>query len=181
MPPLAERGMRWRVACSNLPPDEQDAALRMDEHERAVAQLAAAMRSVVPVIHRRRDLLRGYWVAVARRFSHCAGFTAKRPARPRPRGRARRLARSPRRTRGPDDAADGSHAADPELRRRRGECGEQPSDRQVVLRLAGADGDYELSESVASFDDFLAVKACWEAVRRIKATATPEDDLPEGG
>jgi hypothetical protein len=52
--------------------------------------------------------------------------------------------------------------------------------RALVLRL-GADGEHEVSESVAAFDDFLAVKVCWEAVRRIKATATPEDDLPEVG
>jgi hypothetical protein len=54
------------------------------------------------------------------------------------------------------------------------ECGELPSDLQEVLRLA-ADGEYELSESVASFDDFISIKAAHDAVQRIKDAAAADD------
>ena len=47
---------------------------------------------------------------------------------------------------------------------------------QVVLRLA-ADGECELSESLATLDDFLAIKAAWEAVRNVKAAAELAEDL----
>ncbi len=56
------------------------------------------------------------------------------------------------------------------------ECGEPPSDAQLVLRLA-ADGEYELSESFATLDDFLAIKVAWEAVRNVKAAAELAEDL----
>jgi hypothetical protein len=122
MPPLAERGTRWRLACSNLSPDEQSAALAIDEHQRAVGQLAATERAVAPVIRRRRELLRAYRVAVARRFRRRLSIAPRRPVRTRPRGRARRFARSPRRTRGPDDDADGHFLAGRRARERRRSC-----------------------------------------------------------
>ena len=107
MPPLSERGMRWRIGCSKLPPDQQDAALRIDEHERAAARLAATQRTVAPVIRYRRELLRAYRIAVARCSWLRSSLAAKHPARAKPRSRARRLVRSRRRTRGPNDDGDG--------------------------------------------------------------------------
>jgi len=58
------------------------------------------------------------------------------------------------------------------------ECGEPPADLQVVLRL-GADGEYEISESAATFDEFIAIKAAYDAVQRLKAAAAPADELSE--
>jgi hypothetical protein len=123
MAPLAERGMRWRRAIAALAPDEQDAALRIDEHERAIAQLDAAEQVTAPVIRHRRELLLAYRVTLVRRFRLHVGLAPRGPARIRPRGRARRLRRSPRRTRGPDDTdPDGSKAESVEIREGRGSC-----------------------------------------------------------
>jgi hypothetical protein len=47
------------------------------------------------------------------------------------------------------------------------ECGSDPTDFRAVLRL-GADGKYELAESTASFEDFLGIKAAYDALARIK-------------
>jgi hypothetical protein len=48
------------------------------------------------------------------------------------------------------------------------ECGADPTDFRAVLRL-GADGKYELAESTATFEDFLGIKAAYDALARIKA------------
>lgn len=50
------------------------------------------------------------------------------------------------------------------------ECGMESSERRCVLRL-GADGEFEFVESTATFEDFLAVKAAYDAVGRIKKAA----------
>jgi hypothetical protein len=52
------------------------------------------------------------------------------------------------------------------------EMGEEPSERQVVLRL-GADGMFEMATSTASFADFLAIKVCFDAVKKLKAKVKP--------
>jgi hypothetical protein len=114
MPPVSERGMRWRVTCSDFPSDERDAALRIDEHERALAQFSHAERSTALVIRHRHELLRAYRIAVARRPGLRLTRAPTRRTRSRPRSRARRLTRSPRRTRGPnDDEGDGDQAPAP--------------------------------------------------------------------
>jgi len=44
------------------------------------------------------------------------------------------------------------------------ECGQEPTDFQAVLRL-DKDGSYELEESCATTEDFLAVKATFDSQR----------------
>lgn len=47
------------------------------------------------------------------------------------------------------------------------ECGYEPTANRVVLRVA-ADGSYELRESPATYDDFLAVLACYRATTALR-------------
>jgi hypothetical protein len=77
MPPVSERGMRWRLACSKLPPDQQDAVSRMDEHERAATQLAATERAAAPIICHRRERL-----SAARALAPSDARTRRRARRP---------------------------------------------------------------------------------------------------
>lgn len=48
------------------------------------------------------------------------------------------------------------------------ECGGDPTDARLVLRL-GADGMFEVARSYATFEDFLAIKGAFDALRRLKA------------
>jgi hypothetical protein len=49
------------------------------------------------------------------------------------------------------------------------EMGEEPSDRLLVLRL-GVDGEYEVVESHATAEQFLGVKAAFDALADLKST-----------
>ena len=47
------------------------------------------------------------------------------------------------------------------------EAGHPPTDARLIVRL-GEDGTYEIAQSCATFDDFLAVKAAFDARRRVE-------------
>jgi hypothetical protein len=48
------------------------------------------------------------------------------------------------------------------------ECGYPPTDERLIVRL-GEDGTFEVAESCASYSDFLAIKAAFDACKRIEA------------
>jgi PD-(D/E)XK nuclease superfamily len=48
------------------------------------------------------------------------------------------------------------------------ESGHPASERQIVVRL-GADGEYEVAEVCATFDQFLAVLGAWRAMQTLRA------------
>jgi hypothetical protein len=48
------------------------------------------------------------------------------------------------------------------------ECGYPPTDDRLIVRL-GEDGTHEVAESCASYGDFLAIKAAFDACKRIEA------------
>lgn len=48
------------------------------------------------------------------------------------------------------------------------ECGSLPTDARIVIQL-GADGTFKVARSYATFEDFLGIKAAFDALARIKA------------
>lgn len=57
------------------------------------------------------------------------------------------------------------------------ECGEEPTDGQLVVRLDG-EGGYEVVESVAVLDDFLAVQSVYNALKDITARHKARREQP---
>jgi hypothetical protein len=57
------------------------------------------------------------------------------------------------------------------------ECGEEPSDYQVIVRLA-ANGSYELVRSRATLEQFLAVRRAYEAIKTLREAIGDTDGKP---